>query len=782
LLETKPRNISNPFLLSLSLLSLTYLTTTILIIFYRSFLTISMASTVENNNIKWSSRLLFHPADLATSSLGGGSSDSSAGGNNTVDDTNLAATLTTQLSDKITLPASVLEAIVAQAPTALPSPLTFRLSNPAQSQQRATHVGVREFSGVEGTAQIPRVVAARIGLEPNQPVVVQYVALPKATSLTLAVLEDDDAKVDDWKALLEAQLRSGYTALTKGDTLVISDPSSRSGKFYQCLVSDLKPEDAACIIDTDIDLHIVTPNGGASTHESNRSNVSQGSNVPLIASVDGTPTVLPKLGPGRDAKLVIDKWEPALPINITLSNIAAHGNINVFVGTSEYSTSSDAFLWSTLLSPADVAEKTLTIPPGAELLRDYVSNTDKLADKIYLVVHADSGAEMTGVVIGVDQTPTEQDVDMLDTGSGPADPNSKICTNCHKTVPAQSYQMHAVFCERNNVVCPRGCGKLFLRRDGGVPQAHWHCDECTVQHGAPVYGNSVASHTLHTAYFHELIPACPQCLLEAPHAGGFASRVALALHLTTACSGRLHICRFCHLRVPQEETTYLDRANGFTGHETRCGSKTTECTTCGKVVKLSLLASHMDYHNSQRLNQKNVPVLCANANCVRTLAAANKDNSSSENPLGLCAICFGPLHSTVYDPTGVKLAQRVERRYVIQATRGCGKPWCGNYAACASANPALRAGGMAKVMPLVQALTARANLNNNNGNTDASLPRFEFCVDEMTTKRKLFVDMVVEDEQIYARAWVARAVEVAKGNEPRARQWLETHAIKLTEQ
>ena len=52
----------------------------------------------------------------------------------------------------------------------------------------------------------------------------------------------------------------------------------------------------------------------------------------------------------------------------------------------------------------------------------------------------------------------------------------------------------------------------------------------------------------------------------------------------------------------------------------------------------------------------------------------------------------------------------------------------------------------------------------------------------MTTKRKLFVDMVTEDEKIYARAWVARAVELAKGNEARARQWLETHAIKLAEQ
>ncbi|KAF5094553.1 hypothetical protein D0Z00_003494 [Geotrichum galactomycetum] len=741
-----------------------------------------MTSTVENNNIKWSSRLLFHPADPATSSIGGGSSSSSsASGNAALEDTNLAATLTTQLSDKITLPTSVLEAIVAQAPMALPSPLTFRLSNPAQPQQRATHVGVREFSGVEGTAQIPLIVAARIGLEPSQPVVVQYVALPKATSLTLAVLEDDDAKVDDWKALLEAQLRSGYTALTKGDTLVISDPASRSGKFYQCLVSDLKPEDAACIIDTDIDLHIVTPN--ASTQQSSSSkgkNVSQGLDVPLVALVDGTPTVLPKLGPGRDAKLIIDKWDPALPINITLSNIAASGNVNVFVGTSEYSTSSDAFLWSTLLAPADVTEKTLTIMPGAELLRDYVSNTDKLADKIYIVVHTDNDAEMASAVIAVDQTPTEQDVDMPDVG--PADLNSKVCVNCHKTVPAQSYQMHAVFCERNNVVCPRGCGKLFLRRDGGVPEAHWHCDECTAQHGAPVYGNSAASHTLHTAYFHEPVPTCPQCLPEAPHTGGFPSRAALALHLTTACSGRLHICRFCHLRVPQEETTYLDRANGFTGHETRCGSKTTECTTCGKVVKLSLLASHMDYHNSQRLNQKNVPVLCANGNCVRTVAGGGGGgaNNGSETPLGLCAICFGPLHSTVYDPTGVKLAQRIERRYVIQATRGCGKPWCANQAACASANPALRAGGMAQVMPLVQALTARA-INDNN--TDSGfLPKFEFCVDEMTTKRKLFVDMVVEDEQIYARAWVARAVELAKGNEPRARQWLETHAIKLTEQ
>lgn len=745
-----------------------------------------MALATEQNNIQWSSRLLFHPTDLLPNTMSGGNrGDHNVDTLSIQDDANLATSLTSQLSDKITLPASVLEAIVAQAPTALPSPLTFRLSNPAQPQRRPTHVGVREFSGTEGVAKIPRVVAERIGLELNQSVAVQYLALPKATSLTLSVLEDDDASVDDWKALLEAQLRSGYTALTKGDTLIISDPASRNGKFYQCLVSDLKPEDAACIIDTDIDLHIVTPNTGNTTPESSnskRKGVSEALSVPIVVPADGTSTALPKLSPGHDVNLIIDKWNQTLPINITLSNITTEMNVNLFVGTSEYSTSSDVFLWSTLLEPADSAEKTITIASGAELLRDYEANTDKIADKVYIAVHTEGSTEVSSLVVTVDQTPIVQNADLSDTDTRNSD--SKLCPNCHKTVPAQSYQMHAVFCERNNVLCPRGCGKLFLRRDGGVPATHWHCDECTVQqHHQCVYGNSAASQVLHDKYFHEAVLACPQCLPDAQNVGGFPSRVALALHRSTACSGRLHICRFCHLRVPQEDTTYVDRANGLTGHETRCGSKTTDCPTCGKIVKLSLLTSHMEYHNSQRLNQTTAPVLCSNGNCVRTLAS---NNTMSDNSLGLCAMCFGPLHSTVYDPTGTKLFQRVERRYVIQATRGCGKSWCTNHTACASANPTLRTGGMAKVMPLVQALTARAAANNNNNTNNNDdillLPRFEFCVDEMTTKRKLFVDMVVEDECVYARSWVARAVEEAKGNEQRARQWLETHAIKLSEQ
>lgn len=622
---------------------------------------------------------------------------------------------TDKYTDKIVLPDSVLQSLVAQTQT-LPSPLTFKISNSRNS--KFTHVGVREFSGDEHKVVIPSVVADRLDLTPDQQVSINYAYLPKGSSVILEV--EGEA---DWKPMLESGLRQGYTAMTKGDIIVIEDG-------LRCLVKDLKPEDAVCVVDTDMDLDIIEPLNAAIARSQNK----KIERVPLELSVSKSENIK-EFDRDTPLKASISQWTRSEPLIIKLNSDDTVENVDIFAGIEDYATSDKAFIWSTLSSSPN---KQIKILPGNQFL---VSN-NKPVEKLHFYISTKSDKPID---FSISILEGEQDEEM-EAEEQPA--GTKQCPNCKKFISENSYQMHTMFCERNNILCPNGCGQLFLRSAGGIPATHWHCSECTA------YGNTALSLSTHQETIHTP-GSCSAC------SANFSNFVSIGFHRATDCPKKLHICRFCHLLVPQGETTAVDRLNGFTAHESQCGSRTTECPICGKIFKLNLLPSHLEYHNAKRLSSTNTaPQSCSNPNCTHLL--------NSPNPLRLCAICFGPLHSTVYDPDGTKLKMRIERRYVIQLSRGCGKSFCTNYDACATANPSLKTAGIKRVLEQVQ-----NDLIPNN--------KMLFCVDESTTKRKLFVDMLTE-EGIYDREWIVKAMEDAKGNESKARQWLELHAKKISEQ
>lgn len=551
-------------------------------------------------------------------------------------------------------------------------------------------------------------------------------------------------------------MQSAYTALTKGDTLVITDPASNNKNYFQCLVTDVKPEDAVCIVDTDIDLDIVTPVSTTQHKGKGKSTTEKVDRTSKEISIGGSPSIITHLDSTYDAKLILKAWNPRLPLRLNLGSLdETHeiDSVNLFVGINEYATSSDSFLWSTLLSSSRAQEKSITIDPSDP----YLFVNDKLTSELVISVHSEDAA-FSNLVVTVDQS---EDEEMTDSESVPsASSDSRECTNCHQSVPSRSYQLHLTFCERNNIVCPLGCGQLFLRRDGGIPESHWHCKDCSDAIHSAIYGNTASSKLIHDSYVHTEIDSCPSCHSSEP----FSSKIALALHQATTCPNKLHICRFCHLKLPQETASPVDILEGYSGHESHCGSRTTDCPQCKRAVRLRELNSHMEYHNLQRLTNNKTPTLCSNANCVRTVP------NSSPSTLGLCTMCFGPLHSTIHDPTGSRLKMRVERRYVIQLTRGCGRPSCTNTSACATANPVK--------LPMPQVMQRVKELQQQLDEQKVLM----FCVDEMTTKRKMFVDFLAEGEQIYSREWVAKAIEETKGSESNARKWLETNAIKISEQ
>lgn len=753
--------------------------------------------------IQWSSKLIFTtPQSYQSPPLSSNPSNSSLTAHVSSESSNDSTTSQPQFpkfpakfTDKIYLPPSVLQALIDKSGSSpLPTPLTFKITNPSTNQ--FTYVGVREFSAPEGTAQLPSNIAERIGLSENQqmqPILIQLVELPKATSLVLS-LEDDSYDVDDWKALLEAQLQSTYTTLTKGETLLINDPSDMS-KHYKCLVSDVKPADSVLIVDTDIDLEIIPPLNSHSAESSSKGKSKHGNSNKSFNDNDSTVDLgtfdlannsngvdLPlnqHLANSRKIKFTTQNWSNTSPIRISLTGIDPQNFdsnlINIYATNSEFDSPPQAYIWSTVNKATNLRERTLTISENDAFLQQN-HNQDNPYGKsnlIYVTIIVEDALEskFDDVVLHISQENNTQEKSSSKVEI-PAD--STQCPNCKQIVPQRSFQLHSTFCERNNVSCPKGCGQIFLRREG-IPDTHWHCDECANE-GLLVFGNTLASHEFHISQIHTpaMCQSCYHNSMENPREGlqyEFSNKTALAFHKATVCPAKLHICRFCHLKTAQGIASPADMLEGYTGHESLCGSRTTNCDTCQKAVRFRDLASHMKFHEIKRLSNKPSSRLCSNVNCLRAIP---EKSNSQQPPLGLCSICFGPLHNTAYDPTGSKLKSRIERRYMIQLTRGCGKPFCTNYDACFTANPVKLK--MSDVMAKVK------ELMEPDPNDPNKLKVIKFCVDETATKRKMFIDLVSKVEMLYSPEWAAEAIDIAKGNEAEARRWLEKNAPKLSEQ
>ncbi|MBE7180508.1 MAG: hypothetical protein INR71_04725, partial [Terriglobus roseus] len=201
--------------------------------------------------------------------------------------------------DKIALPPSALEQLLAAAPTKttnsasrpltstfdpfnphtyaaersaraaftesqpqLPHPLTFRLANPQNG--RIIYAGIREFSADDGDIALSAFLREALGVEQDVAVqqsdgeadgpriTVQAKQLPKGTFVKLRPLEAG-YDPEDWKALLEQYLRANFTTLTNQEVLTV--PSGRES--FRFLVDGFQPAgDAVCIVDTDIEVDI----------------------------------------------------------------------------------------------------------------------------------------------------------------------------------------------------------------------------------------------------------------------------------------------------------------------------------------------------------------------------------------------------------------------------------------------------------------------------------------------------------------------------------------------
>jgi len=691
----------------------------------------------------------------------------------------------------------------------LPHPLTFRLVNPENG--RTVFAGMREFSAEDGSVGLSTFLRESLGIDGGKVVdgdsraggdsthngvdtamtgeapprlTVHVHELPKGTYVKLRPLEAG-YDPDDWKALLEQYLRDNYTTLSNGEVLAI--PAGK--ETFRFLVDGLKPNDQAItLVDTDLEVDIEPLNEEQAREPLQRlvqkskkaPGTSEGSSAGGKLRVDTNE--LGQVWPGEYVDYTVEVWNNSSNLEFELATLDSERDVDLFV--TPYGRKhrgrprEDEYVFGDFSTRA--MKRVKVRHTNAEL---------ENAEALWVSVrgYEDQGDDSQGQApiqhslrVSSTNDSVEDDTAMIE--DEPLSSDEERCTNCHQPIPKRTMFLHQNFCLRNNIFCPH-CQNVF-QKSSSKWEKHWHCPHDSA------YGNTASSHIKHNTLVHTAQP-CPSCKYKA------ANIPDLAHHRTTTCPGKLILCQFCHLQVPQQgpDDPSPDSAevimSGLTPHELSDGARTTECHICTKIVRLRDMPTHLKYHDHQRLSRQK-PRICRNANCGRTLDGIGKGGEvrvqGSRNDLGVCDVCFGPLYVSMYDPDGKALKRRVERKYLTQLLTGCRQSWCRNEF-CKSGR---RKVGLTQEGEILTSKEALAIVKPNLESLKDMRTPVQLCTDEGSQKRRTLAEMMAAEGGVgngkgkgkekasiragYDLEWCVAALEVVGGDLDRGRQWLKDYA------
>ena len=695
----------------------------------------------------------------------------------------------------------------------LPHPLTFRLVNPGNGN--VVYAGVREFSAEVGQVGLSPFLIEALGITgkgeastvgvqggtsesgKGSMITVHVENLPKGRYVRFRPLEAG-YDPEDWKALLEHYMRDTFTTLTKGELLTV--PAGKED--FRFLVDKLEPEgDAICVVDTDLEVDIEALNEEQAREtlkrrleKSKPSNESKG-----VDSVGGKlvvgKTENGQVHSGHYVDYSLEDWDRSKDIEVVLSSTDEESTVDLFVNP--FATKQRARPRQDEYVFGDFSTR-----PNKKIRIEHTNTQLEGAEALFISVH---GYKANGHADSIEQpseifqyslylSTTSATSFTSDQGAhtdGDIQPSDEVrCKNCHQWVPQKTMFLHENFCLRNNVLCPQ-CNEVFQKRSSEW-QNHWHCP-----HDA-AHGNHINTQHRHNSLYHESV-TCSSCGYQA------SNTPDLAHHRTTTCPGKLILCQFCHLLVPQQGPDDLSPSDpevvfsGLTPHELSDGARTTECHLCGKITRLRNMTTHLKHHDLERLS-RTPPQICRNVNCGNTIGGVShngevKKPQPSRNDLGVCDSCFGPLYNSSFDPEGKALRRRVERRYLTQMITGCGKDWCRNEYCKAGRKhlgPELSEGSLTSKEALSMTKPLLEKLK------DGERP-LHFCTDEASQKRRILADLLaVEGGKVdnggesvmkggekavggYDIRWCVAAMEAENGDAAQARTWLENWAPTVSE-
>ncbi|KAL1875736.1 hypothetical protein VTK73DRAFT_9857 [Phialemonium thermophilum] len=692
----------------------------------------------------------------------------------------------------------------------LPHPLMFLVVNPRNGN--AVHAGIREFSAEEGVVALSPYLLEALGIAEGDltedaggvvdltaedavktdgarrglTVTVKAKHLPKGTYVRLRPLEAG-YNPDDWKSLLERQLRESFTTLTRGSILSVRGVK---GEEFRFLIDKFEPEgDGICVVDTDLEVDIEALNE-EQARETLRQIAARSQRAPGTAvgssigsTIDIWKAVEGQVLDGEYVDYELPSWDKSRPLVVELSDIGPGEEIDLLVSPKSARQRAlprdSEHVFADFASSQGGSKRIVIQPSNVEL---------EGADSLLISVHSFALPDASPIPKPNvhryklrakagdkerEELAVSQDSQLDSSHSHSAD--EEQCPNCLQWVPKRTMVLHESFCRRHNVVCLQ-CRNVFQKSSQEWAD-HWHCPTHPEAYGSNALSKSKHDYIYHTSH------TCPACGPSSPFT--FPSLPELARHRTTICPHKLILCQFCHLEVPQEGDP-LDPSSeaetvlsGLTAHERADGARTTDCHLCGSIVRLRDMSAHLAHHELDKAHRAR-PAVCRDALCGRTLhgvgprgriGGGTQAGQGPGNDIGLCSLCFSPLYVSMHDPDGRALRRRIERRYLAQLMRGCQRPHCRNeWCRTGRRNLGLEPLGatastaMPAVRPLVEAV-------------DHGEEPMHFCVDEASQKRRLLAEMLAA-EGIWDLEWCVAALEAERGDVGRARSWLEDWAPK----
>ncbi|GJC90702.1 ubiquitin fusion degradation protein 1 [Colletotrichum liriopes] len=270
----------------------------------------------------------------------------------------------------------------------LPNPLMFRLVN--QKNGNVVYAGIREFSAEEGEVALGPYLMDALGISStdfssegsnNEPidltediiqdtqprVTVHAKQLPKGTYVRLRPLEAG-YDPDDWKSLLERQLRESYTTLTKDTVLSVRGVKGEDFKF---LVDKFLPDgDGICVVDTDLEVDIEALNEEqaretmrqimAKTRPGTANGSSKGGELDVWKAVEG------QVLPGEYVDYELPSWDRTRPLTIELSELPVPDAVDLFISpksTRQRAQPRDSEYVFGNFAPSEDGTKSITIQP-----------------------------------------------------------------------------------------------------------------------------------------------------------------------------------------------------------------------------------------------------------------------------------------------------------------------------------------------------------------------------------------------------------------------------------
>ncbi|KAM7275785.1 hypothetical protein ACFE04_017651 [Oxalis oulophora] len=470
----------------------------------------------------------------------------------------LKAKLIDGFGDKIKLPPLCFKQLSDQGAFDQ-GPLHFQLSAayPSDSEHdqkhRTTHSGVLEFTADENSVGLPPHVWNNLfpadDTSESRLVEVRYVQLQKGT---YAQLQPDGIGFSDLpnhKALLETILRR-HTTLSQDDVLVVN----YGNLSYKLRVLELKPSTSISVLETDIEVDIVSPEEGLESKnqyilkqlkfgESESGWVEEGNYMYYKFTVD-------------------DGFSENVEIKIEQDNIDG-GDTDIYVSKHPLLfPNRHQHEWSS----HDIGSKILILGP----------NDMKFGSGTYSVgLYGFSGTTTYKISVSVLEN---KKIGQQAVSSSSMEEDAVECFNCKHSILSRNIVLHEAFCSRHNVVCQHGDCGIVLRVNEA--KNHVHCNKCEK-------GFQVGEMEKHMKVFHEPL-SCP--------CGVVLEKAEMVQHQSSICPLRLEACRFCGdmVQAGNSAINFHDRLRGLSEHESFCGSRTAPCDSCGRSVMLK----DMDVHQT----------------------------------------------------------------------------------------------------------------------------------------------------------------------------------------